>query len=210
MEISAPASERDSGMPTGRLARLVWLAMISLLLLVSLPAAFYLRHRPPDEGSAVVNFTRDMIAHHGQAVEMALLIRDRSTDTELRQLALDIMLSQQAQLGQMQGWLAVWHLPLTGTNPPMAGMMGMATQGEVNNLQTLPVVEAEIAFLQLMIRHHQGGVTMATEVLRQTGRAETVRLASAIVQGQQSEIAYMEQLLAQRGAQPLMPASMEH
>jgi len=177
---------------------------------VSIPALLYWRHRPPDEDSSAVAFARDMTAHHEQAVEMTLLLRERSTDAELRQLALDIMLSQQAQIGQMQGWLAVWELPLAGPRPPMAehaAMMGMATQQEVNALQTLTIIGAEISFLQLMIRHHQGGVAMAEDTLRQTRRSEVVRLATAIVKSQQSEITYMQRLLTQRGAEPYPPLS---
>jgi len=201
-------------MPTRRNALLLWPLLNMLLVLVSIPALLYWRHRPPEEGSPAVTFARDMMAHHGQAVEMALLLRERSADAELRQLTLDIMLGQQAQIGQMQGWLAVWGLPLAGAQPPMAGqagMMGMATQQAVNALQTLPLAEAEVAFLQLMIRHHQGGVAMAEAALAQTQRPEVVRLATAIVQAQQGEITYMTQLLAQRGANPLPPlAPMEH
>lgn len=83
--------------------------------------------------------------------------------------------------------------------------MGMATRPQINDLQTQPVPEAEVSFLQLMIRHHQGGVLMAQAALRQTQRPEVVRLATAISAGQQSEIEYMESLLEQRGAKPLPP-----
>jgi uncharacterized protein (DUF305 family) len=76
-------------------------------------------------------------------------------------------------------------------------MMGMATVEQVYALDTLPVAEAEIAFLQLMIRHHQGGVAMARTVLNQTTRPELPRLANSIVIGQQSEISYMKELLLQ-------------
>lgn len=57
-----------------------------------------------------------MSDHHAQAVEMALLARDRTNDEELRRFALDIILTQQAQIGQMQGWLAVWERPLAGNS----------------------------------------------------------------------------------------------
>lgn len=99
-------------------------------------------------------------------------------------------------------WLAVWGRPLAGSQPDMQ-MPGMATQQQINELQTLPVAAMETSFLQLMIRHHQGGVAMAQAALRQTRRPEVAPLAMAIVQGQQSEISYMEQLLKQRGAAPL-------
>lgn len=187
----------------------IWLPILFLAVLVAGLGAFWIwKSRAPAEDSPEVTFARDMAAHHAQAVEMALVARDRSTDAELRTFALDIMLTQQAQIGQMQGWLGVWGRSLAGATPPMLGqgeMMGMATQQQVNDLQTLPVNQMEVAFLQLMIRHHQGGVMMAQAALRQTNRPEVARLATAIVQGQQSEIAYMQELLKRRGVAPLSP-----
>ena len=188
-----------------------WWVIVPLLLLAGLAAFWLATSRAPAEGSPEVTFARDMAAHHAQAVEMALIVRDRSADEELRRFALDIILTQQAQIGQMQGWLAVWGRPLAGSRPDMQ-MPGMATQQQVNELQALPVAAMETSFLQLMIRHHQAGVAMAQAALGQTRRPEVVRLARAIVQGQQSEIAYMEQLLKQRGAPaptPLEPMPMD-
>ena len=194
----------------------LWPAMALLLLVTtSLLAVLLWMQRLPTEGSPEVTFARDMTAHHQQAVEMAFILRERSLDEELRRFALDILLTQQAQIGQMQGWLAAWGQLLSGPQPVMgghSGMMGMASQEQVNELQTLPVAEAETAFLQLMIRHHQGGVIMAQEALRQSDRPEVVRLATAIVNGQQSEIDYMQGLLEQREAalpEPLEPMPME-
>jgi uncharacterized protein (DUF305 family) len=168
----------------------------------------------PPEGSADVMFARAMMAHHAQAVEMSLNLRDRSSNPELRTLALDIILTQQNQIGQMQGWLAAWDVPITGKEPPMQGMasmMGMATQPQVNALRTLPISEAEKSFLELMIRHHQGGIAMANDALQRAQRPEVLRLANAIVKGQQSEIEYMQELLSRRDSQSLdatpMPTS---
>jgi uncharacterized protein (DUF305 family) len=157
-----------------------------------------------------------MAAHHEQAVEMAVILRDRSNDELLRTIALDMILTQQAQIGQMHGWLAVWGQPLSGGGPPMGGqgeMMGMATYDDILKLQSLPPADMETHFLQLMIRHHQGGVIMAQVALRQTDRPEVVRLATAIDDAQQSEIKAMEDLLQSRGAPlpaPLEPMPGDH
>jgi uncharacterized protein (DUF305 family) len=185
-----------------------WGLLSMLLLLVGLAIGWLVRPATPGANSPEVRFSRDMAAHHAQAIDMALIMRDRTSDEQLRFFTLDIVLTQQAQIGQMQGWLAIWDQPLAGADPPMAGMavmMGMATPEQVDRLRTLPLPDAEILFLQLMIRHHQGGVAMAEAVLRQTDRREVVRLASAIVSGQQTEIAVMEDALAKRGAAPLPP-----
>ncbi|HSH82169.1 MAG TPA: DUF305 domain-containing protein [Herpetosiphonaceae bacterium] len=172
------------------------LAAAALVLLVSI--------RAPAEGSPEVRFARDMAAHHDQAVEMAIFLRDRTADPDLRIFALDIMLTQQTQIGQMQGWLAAWGRSQAGREPPMAGHgehMGMATAAQVAELGTLPVAEAEVAFLRLMIRHHEGGIAMARDAIEETRRSEVVRLASSIVSGQESEIAFMRELLGRRGVQ---------
>jgi uncharacterized protein (DUF305 family) len=59
-----------------------------------------------------------------------------------------------------------------------------------------------VLFLQLMIRHHEGGVQMAEGLLKLSTRAEVVSMAQKIVQGQSGEIKLMTELLKQRGAQP--------
>lgn len=194
--------------PANRI-RAWWLVLLLLLLVLlatALAVSSFSLSRAPAEGSPEVNFSRDMATHHAQAVEMALIARDRSSDEELRRFALDIMLTQQAQIGQMQGWLAAWGRPLTGVQPTMQ-MPGMATQQQINELVALPVAEMEASFLQLMIRHHQGGIMMAEDALRRTKRTEVVQLAQAIVNSQQSEIDYMQDLLKRRGVAAPMPTA---
>lgn len=194
-------------------SRGLWLLPLLALLLLGLIVTGYSlwSARMPGEGSPEATFARDMGAHHEQAVEMAVIVRDRGNDETLRTIALDIILTQQAQLGMMQGWLAVWGLPVNGPGAPMGGqgeMMGMASYDDILQLQTLPPTDLEIRFLQLMIRHHQGGVMMAQEALQQTDRPEVVRLATSIVNSQQSEIKAMSDLLQSRGAplpEPLTP-----
>lgn len=178
---------------------------VLLFFLVGFGTARFLGPVAPGPGSPEVTFARAMAVHHEQAVEMALIVRERSTDPTIRALALDITLTQQAQIDQMQGWLAAWNQPLAGTRAPMAGMesmMGMASQQEINALRSLPPSQAENSFLTLMIRHHQGGIMMAREVLAKTQRPEVVRLATAIVASQQSEMRSMQELLQQRKSEP--------
>jgi len=197
------APERVSGAPDWQqYAR--WLPALLGAVLAAAALALLVSNRAPAEGSAEVRFARDMAAHHDQAVEMAILMRDRTADPDLRIFALDIMLTQQGQIGQMQGWLAAWGRSQAGREPPMAGHgehMGMATAAQVAELGTLPIAEAEVAFLRLMIRHHEGGIAMARDALEETRRSEVVRLASSIASGQESEIAFMRELLGRRGVQ---------
>lgn len=175
----------------------------------------------PSDSSAEAGFARDMQVHHGQAVEMALLVRDRSDDAEIRLLALDIATAQTQQQGQMFAWLAMWGLPQTSTAPEMewlsrpvidgsAGhdghsahvpgepMPGVASFEQMQALQSATGVEAERIFLELMIAHHQGGVDMAEAVLARSDHPQVRALAEGMVQLQQKELDYMAELLADR------------
>jgi uncharacterized protein (DUF305 family) len=161
----------------------------------------------PTDSSPEAGFARDMMVHHAQAVEMAEIVRDKTDSEEIRTLAADIALTQQAQIGQMQGWLQVWDLPPTGTEPAMSWMgephegrmPGMASPEEINGLQQAPPEEAEALFLQLMVPHHEAAVPMAQAVLEETDRKEVERLAGSIVASQQAEIELMRGLLQRRG-----------
>lgn len=76
----------------------------------------------PANTSAEAGFARDMQAHHHQAVEMAMTVRDLTSDSEMRLLAYDIATSQSQQSGQMFGWLATWGLPQASSEPAMTWM----------------------------------------------------------------------------------------
>lgn len=188
------------------------IGLLLLAALVVVVAAFvlYLSSRPPGNDSAEAGFARDMSVHHAQAVEMANIVKDKTEDEEIRTLATDILLTQQAQIGQMQGWLDVWGLPATGSEPSMAWMgmamegrmPGMATSEEVNELRNAPPEEADRMFLRLMIPHHKAAVPMSQAILERTDRPAVERLAEAISTSQRSEIRVMEDMLEERGGSP--------
>ncbi|GMA14549.1 DUF305 domain-containing protein [Deinococcus metallilatus] len=183
------------------------LAALALLVaaLIAVALALGPRTGPPRENSPEVRFVREMTQHHAQAVDMATRIRDRSQDRTLRSVALDILLSQQEQIGQMRGWLTLWGLPWggAGMTAEHARMMGMAAPADLSRLDTLPVKDAERLFLQLMIRHHQGALSMVKPALAPGIRPEVRTLARQIQATQTGEIRLMGQMLAERGAKPL-------
>jgi uncharacterized protein (DUF305 family) len=195
-------------LPASRLA----LAALGIIVVGLGVLAWQLWPKAPGGESAEAGFLRDMYSHHAQAVEMAMTIRDRTDDEELNTLTTEIALGQSTQMGTMLGYLALWDLPLGSTEPsmtwmghPVEGLMpGMATDEEIAQLATLPVAEAEILFLQLMIRHHQGGVEMAQAYLDRGDQEEVALMADRIVLLQAAEIDTMNYLLEQRGNSPVI------
>ncbi|WP_439644637.1 DUF305 domain-containing protein [Gordonia soli] len=86
--------------------------------------------------------------------------------------------------------------------PPMPGM---ATAAEMDRLRTLRGRDADVDFLQLMLRHHEGGLHMMEYAANPANVTEPyVRdLASAMLRTQNKEIGIITAMLAERGAQPL-------
>ena len=82
-------------------------------------------------------------------------------------------------------------------------MPGMATASEIAKLQGLTGAASDTYFLQLMIRHHQGGVPMMQYAAEHATSPVVRNFASKMAQSQESEISVMTQMLAERGAQPL-------
>jgi uncharacterized protein (DUF305 family) len=172
----------------------------------------------PADDSAAAGFARDMQTHHAQAVEMSMIVRDRTDDAEIRTLAYDIALGQQQQIGQMFAWLQLWGLPQTGedarmewaaaahpgstTGPGMGtmehAMPGMVPAADVQRLSALTGRDAEVWYLNRMIEHHRGGVAMAQAALQFELPEEVERLAETIVKAQTAEIEALTALLTQR------------
>jgi uncharacterized protein (DUF305 family) len=204
-----PNPARSSQSVVGRLDwNVIRYALIGLTMLIAAFMAGKSINSSPGDDSSDVTFLREMIAHHLQAVEMSLIIRDRSKEENIHALSTDILLTQQTQIGYMQAWLGNWNVsgfnakPLMGGNPEA---MGMAPRPKVWELQRLPLKQAEIQFLQLMIRHHQGAVFMAEDVLKTAFSRDVRFLAENIKNTQALEIKNMTNLLTYRGAKPLEP-----
>ncbi|GAA0655411.1 DUF305 domain-containing protein [Kitasatospora atroaurantiaca] len=171
----------------------------------------------PASDSPEAGFARDMATHHQQAIDMSFIVRDRTQDTAVRNLAFDIINTQANQRGMLTGWLDQWGLTQSSAAKPMAWMRmdhdyqahdgslmpGMATNTELEKLRGLSGRDAEVYYLQLMIQHHKGGVAMAQGYVDLSANAVEKRLAQTMVNGQRSEIDLITGMLAERGAKPL-------
>jgi uncharacterized protein (DUF305 family) len=205
-ELVAPHVREESATPSGGTSRLTLvLLVLTIVLAAALAALLIFRPRDPGNDSAEAGFARDMSTHHAQAVEMAGIVHDRTNDDDLKVLTTDIILGQQDQIGQMEGWLNLWSLSQTGSEPAMAWMghpvegrmPGMASPEEVASLHTLPVDEMNKEFLRLMIAHHEAGIEMAQGVLQRSDEEQVRLLAESIVNSQRGEIEVMNEMLAE-------------
>jgi uncharacterized protein (DUF305 family) len=216
------ASARPGGATPGRRLRIALIAVLAVAALTSAATVGWLagQHNGAasvSDSSVDAGFARDMSTHHQQAVLMAGFERDHTGNADLKLLAYDIEDTQSFEIGEMQGWLDSWGLERSTSRAQMTWMgghahlgadnlmPGMATGDQLNHLQALQGKALDIAFLQLMIHHHQGGISMERYAVEHAKQPYVRNLARSMMAAQSSEIVSMEQTLRQLGGAPLPP-----
>ncbi|HAZ47711.1 MAG TPA: DUF305 domain-containing protein [Cyanobacteria bacterium UBA11369] len=155
----------------------------------------------PADADYDLRFIDAMIPHHQGAVLMAKEVQQKSKRPELKQLADNIIKAQEREIEQMKQWRKNWY--------PQAGNQSMAYDAKTS--QTLAMSPEQMQsmmmsqnlgsadetfdrrFIDAMIPHHEGALTMAQDALKKTKRPEIKQLAQEIVTSQQKEIDQMQQ-----------------
>jgi uncharacterized protein (DUF305 family) len=153
-------------------------------------------------GAVDIGFAQDMAAHHEQAVLMANLALSRGGPT-VQGIADSILTDQSQEIGQLRGWLQLWGEPMA-MRDDMA-MPGMASATQLSTLYTLTGRAFDVLFLQLMIRHHQGGIEMAHDAELHATLATVQAAATAMRVEQVNDLSLMQPLLQADGGEPLPP-----
>ena len=146
-----------------------------------------------------VMFAQMMIPHHQQAVELAAMVPDRSTNPDVLALATKIAGAQQPEINTMKALLLQWDVDPNEMSHEsghagmaMAGMVDDATMVKLDNLKG---TDFDTLWLQSMISHHEGAIAMAKTEIADGKSADMVTLAGSIVTAQQAEIDQMKQML---------------
>ncbi len=162
---------------------------------------------------ADVRFMTGMIGHHAQALVMAGFAPEAGASPRIRTLCARIVNAQRDEIAVMQAWLRDRDLPVPevhisdGTlaihGPRHAmHMPGMLTAAQLEELRRARARDFDRLFLEYMIMHHEGAVTMVGELFSTDGAAQgdfVFKLASDIQADQGSEIARMELMLEAMG-----------
>jgi uncharacterized protein (DUF305 family) len=152
---------------------------------------------------ADIKFMQGMIGHHAQAIEMVELLKSHSDSDDMKKLGLRIELSQDDEIKMMQRWLETRGQQVPSrTAMHMHGaalMPGMLTPDEMTKLAAARGAEFDRLFLEGMIKHHGGALTMVQELLGTPGAAqesEVFAFVSDVEADQRMEIDRMGAMLA--------------
>jgi uncharacterized protein (DUF305 family) len=155
---------------------------------------------------ADVDFVEGMILHHAQALVMADYVPARTTGQQIRLLAKRLRIGQQSEIDQMEQWLADHRAEAPGATASGQGghghhtghlMPGMLTAAELARMEAARGTAFDRLFLQYMIRHHVGALTMIKQLDDAGGgsQSELDNMVRHIDTDQTVEINRMRQLL---------------
>ena len=125
--------------------------------------------------AADIKFMQGMIGHHAQAVEMVDLLMKNTNSNAMRNLGLRIKVSQDDEMNMMRTWLKDHGAAIPGPHShhePGGMMPGMLTPEEMTQLANAKGVEFDRLFLQGMIKHHGGAITMVEELFKSPGAGQ--------------------------------------
>ena len=147
--------------------------------------------------SADVMFAQMMIPHHEQAVEMSdVLLAKEGVDQQVLDLAQQIKDAQQPEIDQLREWLTAWGEDESDPSGMDHNMDGMMSEDDMAVLEQASGADAARLFLQQMVVHHEGAITMAQTEVDEGENPDAKAMAEEIVATQSDEIATMQDLLA--------------
>ncbi|MFI0449682.1 DUF305 domain-containing protein [Actinomadura sp. 6N118] len=156
--------------------------------------------QPGQHNDQDVMFAQMMIPHHQQALEMAKPAKTKASMPQVKKLAADIEKAQDPEIKQMTAWLTSWGASMPSPGASMdhsghGGAEGMMSAQDMTKLNKLSGMAYDKAFLDMMIKHHQGAVTMAKKEQTSGQFPAAKTMAGAIITSQTAEITTMRNLL---------------
>lgn len=139
-----------------------------------------------------------MVAHHQEAIDVALEVVERGERAEVRALAAAIAVERTAEIDRLRAWWTAWH----ADEPPAASAPTM------RRLEGLTPAEVDLVFVTDMVHHHEMAAAMAEELLaRGEGvRPEVETLARDVVRLHGEQVATLRAWLDAGSAPGLAPS----
>lgn len=135
-------------------------------------------------------FIAEMIPHHQMAIDMAKMAKDNGEHAEIKSLASDVIKAQQSEITQLKSIDA--KLRKAGVKK---GDLGVPASKSGMNMKMSDLQGAkpfDKKFIDMMVPHHQGAITMAKAELAK-GKDPSLRdIANKIISAQQAEVTKMQ------------------
>ena len=152
-----------------------------------------------------VLFAEMMVVHHAQAVELSrIIVAKPGVPERVLRIAGFIARDQQREIDETNAWLVAWdRSPVDPADPAQArrhagadaAAHGMLSAGRFDQVRAAGPAAASRLFLQQMIAHHTGAITMARSLLESGTNVYVRGLAEHVINEQTAENDAMAALL---------------
>jgi uncharacterized protein (DUF305 family) len=144
-----------------------------------------------------VTFVRMMIPHHQQAVDMAKLATEKATDQRVKDLATRIQGAQDPEIQELTALLESWGVEeMSDMDHNSMSGHGMMTDDQMAQLEQATGADFNQMWLEMMIEHHDGAVTMAETQVAKGSDPDAKALAEQVIDVQEAEVTEMQGMLA--------------
>ena len=143
-----------------------------------------------------LQFLDSMIHHHNGAIMMAKMVLGKTERPELKAFAQKVIDDQSKEIDYMKQLREQWYAgkpqAVNMEMPGMVGGMKIMTGEHMKEMDQMPPAHFDDHFLNMMIAHHEGAVTMSKEAQKKAEHPEVKQLADNIIQAQGPEIEQMK------------------
>jgi uncharacterized protein (DUF305 family) len=164
----------------------------------------------PIANAGDVHFMQGMIPHHAQAVLIAGWAPSHGARDDVQRLCERIVVAQRDEIAMMQNWLRTKGQEVPPADAKtmkmnMGGMVhemlmpGMLTDEQLEELDAARGSQFDRLFLQAMIKHHLGAISMVEDLEKIDGARQdeiVFRFSQDVFADQTTEIERMEKMLA--------------
>ena len=161
-----------------------------------------------EHNDADTMFAQMVIPHHQQAVQMSeVMLAKDDLDPDVEELANKVVAAQGPEIDQLKNMLETWGEPTSMESGGMegmdhgsdsgAGMEGMMTEEQMQELEAAEGAEAAEMYLTMMTAHHRGAIDMAQEQVAEGQNPQAIEMAQKVIEDQEAEIQEMDRLLQQ-------------
>jgi uncharacterized protein (DUF305 family) len=148
-----------------------------------------------------------MIPHHASIIALSQVALPHLQDERLRTMAQAITDTQAAEIEELKGYRLRFFgdaepqpldesgmMQLMGdSSKPMDAMM-REMDGNAQIAAFCAAADADLAFIDLAIPHHESAIAVSDVVLANAGRPEIVDVATRVIEAQQREIAELTRI----------------
>ena len=143
-----------------------------------------------------LQYLDSMIHQHNGAIMMAKMVLGKTERPELKAFAQKVIDDQSKEIDYMKQLREQWYAgkpqAVNMEMPGMVGGMKIMTSDHMKEMDQMPPAHFDEHFLNMMIAHHEGAVTMSKEAQKKAEHPEVKQLADKIIEAQGPEIEQMK------------------